>query len=169
LNTGLFAIGTSGDITLDFFGVMNNQSVSDGCLFQLGDDVKQTDRRHVLCYRNDSATQKSVRLYGGNVVVNSSVSGQTLFNTNYQGGGGAFEIRFDGSTATPSSASNSGLNIQSNSGFGLFGQEAAITPEITANSSDARGYLQEVVFYLSNQSSNRTNIEDNINTFYSIY
>jgi len=31
------------------------------------------------------------------------------------------------------------------------------------------GTLQEFVLYTSDQSSNRTNIEDNINTFYSIY
>lgn len=29
--------------------------------------------------------------------------------------------------------------------------------------------MQEIIFYESDQSSNRTNIEDNINTFYSIY
>ena len=32
-----------------------------------------------------------------------------------------------------------------------------------------KGTMQEVVFYGADQSSNRTNIEDNINTFYSIY
>jgi len=32
-----------------------------------------------------------------------------------------------------------------------------------------KGYLQEVIFYPSDQSSNRTGIETNINAFYSIY
>ena len=31
------------------------------------------------------------------------------------------------------------------------------------------GFVQELIFYNSDQSSNRTNIEDNINTFYNIY
>ncbi len=31
------------------------------------------------------------------------------------------------------------------------------------------GVIQEFILYASDQSSNRTNIEDNINTFYSIY
>ena len=35
--------------------------------------------------------------------------------------------------------------------------------------SPFQGYLQEVVFYASDQSSNRTGIETNINDFYSIY
>ena len=29
--------------------------------------------------------------------------------------------------------------------------------------------MQEMIIYPSDQSANRTNIEDNINTFYSIY
>jgi len=31
------------------------------------------------------------------------------------------------------------------------------------------GVIQEFVLYASDQTSNRTNIEDNINTFYNIY
>jgi hypothetical protein len=31
------------------------------------------------------------------------------------------------------------------------------------------GYIQECIYYGSDESTNRTNIEDNINTFYSIY
>lgn len=35
--------------------------------------------------------------------------------------------------------------------------------------AELTGYAQEMIFYLSNQSSNRTGIESNINTYYSIY
>jgi hypothetical protein len=38
-----------------------------------------------------------------------------------------------------------------------------------ASGSSFSDYLQELIFYSSDQSSNRTNIEDNINTFYNIY
>lgn len=34
---------------------------------------------------------------------------------------------------------------------------------------ELNGNIQEMIFYLSNQSSNRTGIESNINTFYTIY
>lgn len=169
LNTGLFAIGTSGDITLDFFSVMTNNSTSDGILMAFGDNTTTTDRRRVLMYRNDSSTQKSIRLYGGFTVVNSSIAGQTLFNTNYQGGGGAFDIRFDGSSATVSSSNNTGLNIQSNSGFALFAGDSRSYPEITATSSLSVGYIQEAIFYLSDQGTFRSSIETNMNGHFSIF
>lgn len=38
-----------------------------------------------------------------------------------------------------------------------------------ANSQMDDGYIHEVIIYTSDQSANRTDIEDNINTFYSIY
>ena len=34
---------------------------------------------------------------------------------------------------------------------------------------NVKGYAQEAIIYDSDQTANRTNIEDNINTFYSIY
>jgi hypothetical protein len=48
------------------------------------------------------------------------------------------------------------------------------TDSITLNislsdASSWQGTMQEIVIYESDQSSNRTNIESNINTFYSIY
>ena len=56
---------------------------------------------------------------------------------------------------------------------------APATTSVTANATLFRdgvgdtfyfnGKAQEAIFYTSDQSSNRTNIEDNINTFYSIY
>jgi len=39
----------------------------------------------------------------------------------------------------------------------------------TQNRDKYNGQIQEIVVWASNQSSNRTNIEDNINTFYDIY
>jgi len=39
----------------------------------------------------------------------------------------------------------------------------------TRSSTYLNGFVQELIFYNSDQSSNRSNIEDNINTFYSIY
>jgi hypothetical protein len=38
-----------------------------------------------------------------------------------------------------------------------------------ANEGHYDGYFQEMIWYANDQSANRTNIEDNINTFYSIY
>jgi len=48
----------------------------------------------------------------------------------------------------------------------------SLTQQIGANGSGFENWLgniQELIFYTTNQSSNRTGIEDNINDFYSIY
>jgi hypothetical protein len=46
-------------------------------------------------------------------------------------------------------------------GSGVIGGQSATLRVING--------MQEIILYTSDQSSNRTNIEDNINTFYSIY
>jgi hypothetical protein len=53
------------------------------------------------------------------------------------------------------STSNSSHDVQ----LGTYGN----------NSSNMNGYYQEVIFYPSSQSSNRTGIQSNINTYYAIY
>jgi len=170
LNTGLLTLPVSGDIDLDFFGVINQQSSGNSNhLFALTDNTTTTDRRKIFCYGIDSATTISVRLYGGNIVYNNTTSGQLLFNTNYQGGGGAFDSRINGSSLNVSSFGNTGLNIQTSSGFLLMSGSSFGDPELIYANPSSIGYGQEFIFYLSDQSSNRTGIETNINDFYSIY
>jgi hypothetical protein len=171
LNTGLLTLPVSGDIDLDFFAVINNQSTGiANHLFGLNDDnISANDRRKIFCYGNDSATTISVRLFGGNIVYSNTTTGQLLFNTNYQGGGGAFDSRINGSSLSVSSFTNTGLNVQTSSGFQLMTGNAGSGTILASTNANSIGYLQEVIFYLSNQSSNRSGIEDNINDFYSIY
>jgi len=169
LNTGLLTLPVSGDIDLDFFAVINQQSSGNAShLFALNDNTTTTDRRKIFCYANDSATTISVRLSGGFILYDNTTTGQLLFNTNYQGGGGAFDSRINGSSLSVASFSNAGLNIQTSSGFQLISGDTN-NRLLTDVSPDSIGYLQEVIFYLSDESSNRTGMETNINDFYSIY
>jgi hypothetical protein len=174
LNTGNVNIGVSGDIDIDFFGVLQNDSANgttSSGLFGLGVAFTAgTDRRRVYCFSNDSATLKSVRLYGGNTVVTSSATGQVVFNTNYQGGGGAFDVRFDGAATSVSSFSNTGLNMQQNTSvFCLFSANSS-NGGAEYSDSAAVGYIQEVVYYLSDQgSTNRSGIETNMNNYFSVF
>ena len=171
LNTGLLTLPVSGDIDLDFFAVINQQSSVGNAyhLFALNDNTLTSDRRKIFCYANDSATTISVRLYGGSIVYNNTTTGQLLFNTNYQGGGGAFDSRINGSSLSVSSFSNTGLNVQTSSGFQLMSGLNQGNRLLTDVSPGSIGYLQEVIFYLSDESTNRTGIETNINDYYSIY
>ena len=170
LNTGLLTLPVSGDIDLDFFAVIAQQSSGNSNhLFGLTDNTGGIDRRKVFCYGIDSATTISVRLYGGATVYDNTTSGQLLFNTNYQGGGGAFDSRINGSSLSVSSFDNTGLNIQTSSGFILMSGSSGVSPNLSYSNPNSKGYLQEVVYYLSDQSSNRTGIETNINSHYNIY
>ncbi len=74
----------------------------------------------------------------------------------YNLSGGNLNISKDGSTLT-----NVGSFVQSNSLTRLFGRGLG--------NLDLLGNAQEMIFYNSNQSSNRTGIESNINTYYGIY
>lgn len=170
LNTGLFALPSFGDITLDFFAVLNNQSASqDSHLLGLSNRNRTNNRSRVLFFGNDSSSTKSVRLYGGNIVYSSSDSGQLLFNTNYQGGGGAFQSRINGNILSVNSFINSGLNINQSSGFMLMSGLTSANPQIYVANPNSVGYVQEFIPYLSDQSANRTAIETKINNYYAIY
>jgi hypothetical protein len=151
LNTGLLTLSTIGDINVDFFAVMNNQSTNGKHLFGLTTNDSISDRRRIFCYSQDSASTISVRLFGGNVVYDTTETGQMLFNTNYQGGGGAFGGRINATDLNVSSFSNSGLNIQSSSGFILMSGNSLNAPQLYAADTDSIGYMQETVFYLSNE------------------
>jgi hypothetical protein len=59
----------------------------------------------------------------------------------------------------------SGVTFTSSTNFDLSVFFARYAP----SSSNNRSFAQEFIIWGSDQSSNRTNIEDNINTFYSIY
>jgi hypothetical protein len=170
LNTGLLTLPVSGDINLDFFAVMNQESSGNSNhLFGLTDNVITTDLRKIFCYAVDSATSISVRLYGGATVYDNTTTGQLLFNTNYQGGGGAFDSRINANSLNITSGGNPPLNIQTSSGFILMSGSSGVSPNLSYSNPNSKGYLQEIVYYLSDQSSNRTGIETNINSFYSIY
>jgi hypothetical protein len=170
LNTGLVNIGVSGNISLDFFAVMNNESSGNGNhLIGLSNLTTTVNRSRVLFFANDSSTSKSVRLYGGFTVYQNSNSGQLLFNTNYQGGGGAFDSRVNGNSLSVSSFSNLGLQINEQSGFMLMSGRSSNQPQLDYANPNSVGYVQESIFFLTDESANRTAIETNINNYYGIY
>ena len=171
LNTGLVSIGTSGDISLDFFAVLKNMSQGNSRhLLGLSNNTTPQDRSRVLFLSNDSSNTKSVRLFGGRIIYDNSRIAPLLFNTNYQGGGGAFGGRINGADLSVNSFDNPGLDIDSLSGFMLLaGDSGGGDPTLSSTTSSAQGYVQEAIFYLNDQASNRTGIETNINNEYAIY
>ena len=59
--------------------------------------------------------------------------------------------------------------MRSNGNEKSFAAGASYTPASGPMGQLVDGTIQEIIIWNSNQSSNRTNIESNINTFYSIY
>jgi hypothetical protein len=173
LNTGIIDLGVSGDVSLDFFAVMQNDSQGQNSHL-LGLTLNDTiqDRRRIFFLANDSSNRRSVRLYGGNVIYNSDAVGQIICSINYQGGGGELGCELNGSVLNVESLSNSGLNIQQNSGFILLSGRSTTTGggvELESIDPGCIGHLQEALFYLDDESSARAAIESNINAHYGIY
>ena len=155
---------STGDITFDIFMVENIASIGTAAASAgISANTYVSDRRSITTLCNEGGSN-AVRLYCGNVIYNENNRTYRLSSTNYQGGGGAINARINGSDLSVSSFSNGGLNVQSSTSFGLFSPNIYITPiQLTET------YIQEAIFYLSDQSSNRSGIETNINDFYSIY
>ena len=96
----------------------------------------------------------------------ANLNGQSLFTSIWDGTSQLSNIddvslHIDG-TQEAQTASTAPLGITA-SGTNSIGYRHDI------NSQYAEGTIQELVIYTSDQSTNRTNIESNINTFYSIY
>jgi hypothetical protein len=145
---------------------------------------------------NTSTTPRWLGLFSTG---SSPTSSRILFGkntTNNYGGGGrrldsdSFSGAFSSTTYTLNRALNSILfnyidskldaylnssSLASSTTFHSGGSTSATnsqTQQIGANGSGQENWLgniQELIFYTSNQSSNRTGIESNINNFYSIY
>ena len=110
-------------------------------------------------FRNWAGSQVTIRIGDGSTVATNAISGTTVDEVILL----------------------TGYNVSSSLNLFLNGTASASNP-VTANYSvtfPAGGihasrttipnYISEIVVYESDQSSNRTDIEDNINTFYNIY
>lgn len=152
----------TGDISFDIF--LSENLITSGLGYSSSSICAQSysnDRRTFSSLCNEGSAN-AVRLFGGNTIYNENNTGYRLANTNYQGGGGAINARVNGSDLTVNSFSNTGLNIQSATDIVLFSVDGQ-------SFNESETYLQEAIFYFSDQSSNRSGIETNINDFYSIY
>jgi hypothetical protein len=63
---------------------------------------------------------------------------------------------------------NGTLNVSGDSGTNVVAGNAGVIGGQSANFRDLAA-MQEIIFYLSDQSSNRTGIETDINSYYSLW
>jgi hypothetical protein len=123
------------------------------------------DRRTIRSPANDSSSLLSSRLYGGNCLWTGTINGlsQFIFEEYYPGGGGSWDGYLDGTLKSVSQYNNSGLNLQSSSGFDCFN---AVDNALGIEGNIVDGHLQEVIWWMSNKSSNRSSIYANVSDYW---
>ena len=131
--------------------VMKCTTSSEAVAMQYTDDT-----RDVVIQFNRIASNLSVRFYpdATDAGKNNALNAQLLMFT--QADSAAVDMHIDGSAAIDASNTRT-----------LAGDASVLGSR--NGSMYFIGTIQAVIIYPSDQSSNRTNIEDNINTFYSIY
>ena len=155
----------TGDATFDWFAVEELVDVGSALsTMGIAASVYAQDRRVITHLCNESSSVAAVRLFGGNTTYSNTNNGYRLSNINYQGGGGAINAKINGSSLTITGSSNTGLNFQSAQTHSL-----GRSPKQNGGFVPVECFLTEVVLYDTDQSSNRTAIEDNINAEYLIY
>jgi len=153
---GVFAL----PITLDNTLYYNNFVV---CTPTGSDDVvlnltNGTDVASISYGRTAGQVHASTRL-GATTIQKSgahTISTQGLFSSNHDFSPQVVDLYIDGVQQSGTLVGRVGLGVSTIGGQSLTSRTFA-------------GQMQEVIIYASDQSSNRTNIEDNINTFYDIY
>ena len=134
---------------------------------RLSPKTSPLDRRFIGNSIENTSTF-AVRLEGGNTIFTSG-SGyvQSLFSTFRTAPNTDFLARRNGaSLSIISSGAGKNLNIQSDSAFTIF-HSGAIGYDVSASGPNA--ILQEVIWWLSDESSDLPAIETNINNYYAIY
>jgi len=123
-------------------------------LFGLSSDAGAGQYLWALYNDNNYYLQAKSTQYQASLSTDSTTSQLLLTGLNDAGTMSMFK---NGNTIS-SSATNFSITMKANT-IGVY--------SFTGN--NCYGHLQEIIFYNSSQSSNRTGIESNINTYYSIY
>lgn len=131
-----------------FFGILNDSGGS----------------RARFYLRSGAGTNQSSFVVGDPSVTNtvSSTLDQLLYYVDYNGSNYQFNFAVNGGSLNLATGNSSTPN-------GVKYMIGAINTGTDAAFADSTGLFQEVIIYDSDQSTNRTGIESNINTFYSIF
>lgn len=130
--------------------------------------TESTDRRNILLSLEN--TNLAVRLQGGNTVFSLGDSlNQVLYSVSHLSTNSTFNGRRNGAALSVSSSSNKILNIQAGSGLNVFLSGYTTTFGNVGVPYYFDGYAQEVIWYFSNNWTSASDIETDINSYFSIY
>lgn len=112
----------------------------------------------------DITSEIGVRVNGGNEIYNSSATAQSLITSIFPTGG---------SNVTDNNAWKDGLSLGVSSSASVtvntVDSDLAIGTGTWSGSDKFNGLIQEVIWFASDQTSNRSSIESDINAHYSIF
>jgi len=145
-------------------------TIGEACLSGICAKTFLADRRSVLHSIEASGSAYAVRLQGGNTVFTTTDSAKQSVWTTYRdvaNTGAPFKARQDGVALVQSAAGSNVLNMQTDSGFTMFAN--GTTEYGTSDPSIAQLRMQESIWWLSDNTSNASGIETNMNNYYTIY
>lgn len=163
-----FTDGAGNDTPLNIFTAYHNNATNNSII--LGKDDGAPNREYVLGYF-DADLRFFVKENGGNTQISkdNKDAGQLdylLMSAFYDGSENVngFTMFKNGVASTLGDVAGSTITGMANTNANLY-----IGTYINNTSFCFNGTIQEIVMYGSDQSTNRTGIETNINDFYSIY
>lgn len=133
-------------------------------IYSRGTTSSSNYSRDALLYINRTANRLEFQR-SNNVNFPTSVISINLNNTILATGiytGSALNVYANGTIGTSQSTTISGTTSNASSSIGALKENAITSFYLT-------GFINEIIVYDSDQSTNRTGIESNINTFYTIY
>jgi hypothetical protein len=157
---------TSGaDKPFSVFTITNKFNTNtDGCIFTSANSANISQQIQFITLTN-AAKYRFLFKDNTQAAANFESTTSYLSNTNYL-------ITSITTGTTPNIFSNGGSNLLT----GTYDQETATFDRVTIGALLRQttvayfgGFISELIFYPSDQSSNRTGIENNINTYFSIY
>jgi hypothetical protein len=170
LSTGVLSLPTFGDLAYSRFTayeIVTTGAINTSELTLLPATAEAGARRTVYSGA-DSGVIVSERYEGGNTIFNHTKQNKLEQHTRIYAGGGVNVNAFvDGNALSVSSASMNPLNIQQDSGFGMFiGGLTNVNASGSPNYSDHK--ISEAILFLSDKTSERVAIENNIMTRWGI-
>lgn len=145
-----FVVGQSADNGTFYAKSEFQGSPSRYALLNAGSTISLAYSAAIVDQSTSTTTQTTKKLFNKEFLANTSHK-LYLNNSNVS--------TFGGTTTTIGNSTDSFLIGKYNDGIG----------GATGNNLQQNGFTQEIIIYLSNQSANRSGINGNINTFYSIY
>lgn len=172
LSTGNMSLAQTGDVSYSRFDVLEIVTPANdtGYGVALLPGTSSSDRRCIMGVDDSDAGLMSERFLGGNTVFSAaSPSGQALIEAIYTGSGVDVDWWINGAAQTVDSSNMGNLNVQADSGIVLCRGQSSGTPTYDSPGNKTDNKVQSSIWFLSDQTANRSAIEADINAHFGTF